>query len=76
MRDLLVCELQKQNNYLRNERKFNKKYKVKVIEHVINPSGTIQEETIVYRILSFKIFDKPKGVIKNYLFKNSVLGLF
>jgi len=46
LRDLLVCELQKQNNYLRNERKFNKKYKVKVIEHVINPSGTIQEETI------------------------------
>ena len=48
LRDILVCELQKQNNYLRRKDKFNRKYKVKVIEHVINPSGAMQEETIGY----------------------------
>lgn len=69
LRDVLVCELQKQNNFLRKNHS-NNTYgmKVRVIEHVTDPSGNIQEETegYLYNIESCRayVFIKKNDQVK------------
>ena len=58
LRDVLVCELQKQNNFLRKNHS-NNTYgmKVRVIEHVTDPSGNIQEENLERRDELVKVLE-------------------